>query len=317
MPKKYIDDIRKRECGFTLLEIAIALAVAGIMLAAVLSVYERLAFDRQRTETRERMHEIRKAMAQYYYQNNFYPCPTAAINPDEPYKYDGDCHVSDALTRKELVKRGVFFTKNGEIVEGAVPYKLLNISRENASDGWGHLFSYAISLNATEPGVRSATGQISVSGANGTSLITPEGSALWIVLSHGIDGSGAYNGYSDLMVSACDEHHLDGLNCGHSGKFIVAPISLGNNKSYFDDTAYYQVWTEDPEDAGQSHCMVNPGGNINQLLFIQEGAIVRECGNQPGSTANNQRCPLFLCRSGHLIPYAVDLSDSAGNPIPN
>ncbi len=66
--------------GFTLVEIAITLAIVGLLLGGLLPTISSQIEQKRRTETRKYMDEVRDSLLGYAIANKRLPCPASDIN---------------------------------------------------------------------------------------------------------------------------------------------------------------------------------------------------------------------------------------------
>lgn len=103
-------------------------------------------------------------------------------------------------------------------------------------DGWGNIFTYAVTENLTDASTYDDLyGSIAVETENGDSLLGEAGSAHVIFISHGPDGKGAYTPEGKLYRACNATPGVDQENCNDDSTFINGLISLGRNADYFDD----------------------------------------------------------------------------------
>ena len=103
--------------GFTLVEMAIVLAVVALLLGGLLPTISSQMEQAQRKETRSSLSEIQQALLGYAIIYGQLPCPTSITDPaDEDYGISPDtCNVAPTT-------------------EGYLPWKTLGVSEV---DGWG------------------------------------------------------------------------------------------------------------------------------------------------------------------------------------
>lgn len=143
------------EKGFSLIDMAIAMLVIGLLITPIL-FQVKYHYQYQKIEnTEENLDLANEAIEAYYHTNGFYPCPAnpalsiedtnhgvAAIEPD------GNCTFVSPV--------------NGLIAEGAIPYKELQIEEKLTHDAWSRKLFYAVtnnqagSLAGVEAGVTAA-----------------------------------------------------------------------------------------------------------------------------------------------------------------
>ena len=118
--------LRRRE-GFTLVELAIVIAIVGFLLGAFLAPL-RAQIDAARIRETERMlGEIRDALIGHAITRGALPCPDVAA--------DGIDGTAPA-------------TCTGTALEGILPFQALGVPR---ADAWGRLFRYRVTQEFTSP----------------------------------------------------------------------------------------------------------------------------------------------------------------------
>ena len=65
--------MRKKSSGFTIIEITIVLAVAGLLLSAVLLASKQLKQSERNTKRKNMMHAVAAALEEFYINNKCYP----------------------------------------------------------------------------------------------------------------------------------------------------------------------------------------------------------------------------------------------------
>ena len=122
----------RHHSGFTLIELAIVLAIVGVLLGGLLAPL-RTQIDAAKIREAERMlEEIRYALAGHAIIRGALPCPDV---------------VSDGIDGEAPA------TCVGAALEGILPYRTLGVQR---ADPWGRLFRYRVTQEFTK---RALTGQ--------------------------------------------------------------------------------------------------------------------------------------------------------------
>ena len=122
----------RRLSGFTLVELAVVLAILGLVLGTFLAPL-RAQIDAARVRQTERMlHEIRDALIGYAIARGALPCPDVVADG-----IDGAAPAACA----------------GAALEGVLPYQTLGVPR---ADAWGRLFRYRVTQEFSN---RVVTGQ--------------------------------------------------------------------------------------------------------------------------------------------------------------
>lgn len=122
--------------GFTLVELAVVIAIVALLLGALLVPLATQIQGRNVRETRATLEEIREALLGFAMSQGRLPCPDTDNPPDGlENAAPGDC--------------GGF----PMIAEGFLPYQTLGVP---ASDAWGRIFRYAVTSEFTRPTVPGA-----------------------------------------------------------------------------------------------------------------------------------------------------------------
>lgn len=224
--------------GFTLIELAAVLTIAAIMLAAFSGlVYSYMDYARARdTETREA--QIRIAIERYINLNGRLPCPaslTADIEtPEYGVESSDDC-ASNAAGTFNVSGRG-----GRDVRIGAIPVRSLHLPDTHMVDGWQRRFLYASTIELSEKeNYKEVEGAISILDSAGNPVQTPQGTALYAVVSHGANGAGAFSVYGRPYKS-CTAALLESENCDRSDAvFITTGKKNKGSNNYYDDIVIY------------------------------------------------------------------------------
>ncbi len=163
--------------GFTLVELAISLAVIALLLGMMI-VPLNTQVDQQRiSDTQRQLNVVTEALIGFAVANGRLPCPATPTSADTAAGAGLEAKAGSACT----------------LTEGVVPWTTLGI---NETDAWGRRFTYHITpLFADDPvaGMQSSftladNGAITVT--NGSVAIGTNVAA--VVVSHGKNGLGAY-----------------------------------------------------------------------------------------------------------------------------
>jgi prepilin-type N-terminal cleavage/methylation domain-containing protein len=236
----------KENQGFTLLELTFVILISGLILgslSAALLVYIQEANIKK---TQSRLADVDKALQTFLSLNGRYPCAaplTAALNTAtfgveaDP----GNCAAAAGGTSQTAGTAG-------RIVRiGALPVRTLNLPDDYEQDAWGNRFTFAVTeVLASAANFNIANGAIFVIDSAGApnSVITPAGSAHYVIVSHGKDGKGATS-MGGVAGAACNAAALDGENCNGNATFR-ATMTMGSGPAagFYDDLMMYRVNTD-------------------------------------------------------------------------
>ena len=231
--------------GFTLIEMAISILILGLLIVPAGQGYKVWREQQKYNATHERLETIKEAMAIFIQINRYLPCPAPRnVQADAAtFGSEQDCRAG--------VPAGTV-TSNGTNI-GVVPVRTLGLPDDFIADAWGYRFTYAASIPLTDPpnkadpnypevGIRTPNGsRINFQDTNGNSLVTPAGSLMYVIVSHGPDGAGGFSAADGVRVN-CQAGRADQENCDDDDVFTYtgeyARSFLG---THFDDLISYEV----------------------------------------------------------------------------
>jgi type II secretory pathway pseudopilin PulG len=126
---------QRRMQGFTLVEMAVVLAIAIILITMGLGAMNAQSTIQAYSATKRKQDLISDALRSYLRQNRRLPCPDSA-DPAVPNSRNGRGDDNRATVNDPTTKC------NLEV--GIVPYVELGLSRENVIDGWDNFFTYHV-----------------------------------------------------------------------------------------------------------------------------------------------------------------------------
>lgn len=133
----------KGRSGFTLVELAIVLAISGILIGGITASIKPVMQRIQIAETRSNMAKIAKHLSVYAVRHNRLPCPADPNPTAEPFGAERGSDVSGAD----------FGVCSGTVnAEGIVPYRVLGLRPQDIRDGWGNYLTYHVTpIFAVDP----------------------------------------------------------------------------------------------------------------------------------------------------------------------
>lgn len=245
--------------GFTLLEMAMVLAIIGLIMGAAISATTALTNSSRISTTKSKENSIKTALINFIATNGRLPCPADPT----PSVLSGASAGTEAITAGGVCNAaGLFYnTTYGSVVTGVVPWVSLGFTQDGATDGYNQLFTYQVTLSATTTvPVTSVTvtGQRTISGLRGDisifSATTPVAAtslavlgnqinyctpatfsvnpcaAVAVIVSHGADLSGAFTVSGQTLPTTADELE----NANKDSYFVTHDFAL-NAANPFDD----------------------------------------------------------------------------------
>jgi prepilin-type N-terminal cleavage/methylation domain-containing protein len=253
--------------GFTLVEIAVVLVIAALVLAFAIGTAAGILNRQKYSVTSTRLAAIDVAVVQFVLQQKRLPCPA-----------DGTMDSSNASAGLEMARTaGAGCTTQ---TSGVVPWRVLGLTEADITDGWGRRMTYrAHALSAADGGMNMAwcdpagtepigsyagfcnTGCVpatltlctppssflankglQVRNIAGTVLMnpadTPPTGAAFLVISHGESGGGAYLTSGSLQTSTTTDGTEEGKNYANlavQAYYVDDSISDVPGATHFDD----------------------------------------------------------------------------------
>ncbi|MFC1659446.1 hypothetical protein ACFL0U_02670 [Pseudomonadota bacterium] len=182
----------KNSNGLTFMELSIAILLLSIIATATTLFYTSLYESKVVSTTEENLYKIERALNAYLLENGHLPCPA---NPTTDVRAFG-FGTEETVGGKDTACNGAL--SSNDIYYGVVPVKALKLRNKYALDGWGNKISYFVRLDfATDEATFTTTSYNSATNleiySNGTTGTETEANAIYVLVSHGYNGRGAYS----------------------------------------------------------------------------------------------------------------------------
>ncbi|MCB1532142.1 MAG: type II secretion system protein [Alphaproteobacteria bacterium] len=247
-----ITKLIQRDQGMTLIDLAIAVLVLGLILTPLIQMAKNYELKSRYEKTQENVEIVEAALKQFYYKNSRLPCPAdLTLSPN-------DADYGKAVEQADVKSPPCLATSLDDIsgvnVTGAVPFQDLRIPAEAAMDGWNNKLTYSVARLTTQEGavMDDTTGVIEVYShnqnpnpggeaicSNATAQLTDKG--FWVVLSHGPNGYGAYTPEGELHSTCTNGGNHERENCLNVG----GPAS---NAAFWEQTCSHNMSKTDAGD---------------------------------------------------------------------
>jgi prepilin-type N-terminal cleavage/methylation domain-containing protein len=239
-----------RTRGFTLIEMAVVLAIAIILITMSLGAMNAQSSIQAYAATKKKQDLIADALRSYLRQNRRLPCPDspdpAVTNSRNGRGDDNRATPGDPTTRCDF-----------EV--GIVPFVELGLSRESVIDGWDNFFTYHVT--SSDPAAVPCRGWTIAScwnpgnvGLLGVGERTPATSAtpndltavdkaVVVLVSHGKNGLGAWTTLGSRIAAAAggSDEAVNALTGPAARNFITREFTDAVVPTYgpFDDLVIY------------------------------------------------------------------------------
>lgn len=214
------------ENGMTLIDLAVAMMVIGLLITPVLFALKEYKRDRIININNNHVEAVNLAIERFYLANNFFPCPA---DPTLPLT-NANHGVADST--------GAAVAPFCNRQEGSVPYQTLGLNIEKIYDGWNNKLLYAVTdAMAQNGGFPAGTaGALQIQEVNiidhpvtclpvcansllpypgaipnpcdpavnyPANAISTSNNITYTILTHGEDGRGAYTENGGAPIAAC------------------------------------------------------------------------------------------------------------------
>lgn len=189
------------------------------------------------------------------------------------------------------------------------------VSMTDVLDPWGFQMTYAVTASQTDKMTFDTSfGAVGVVTEHGNSIVDPPGSVHYVVIAHGENHKGAYNGQGRIQYP-CAAGTGDAQNCQKTSTFVSGLRNMGNSPNYFDDIllqksySMSELWRFEG-DSGEIIYNVNSGNVGVGTAFPQQKMDV-----EGAMRADQMRTKLF-CDSGGGNCWEIDKLAGAGMLCP-
>ena len=329
---------RRGQAGVSLLEVAVGLAIAGLLLAGVLSSYVSYKRNMPYTNTEFTRNLLLNAMSEFVLMHGRLPCPADPTLPRTSPNAGREFCLADGGGK---VCRAYGGGVGGQICRidaaddtqadadgaldpalvGVVPYVTLGLVAEDAIDGWRNQHSYTVTEYLTRAGSGAVNSKTYSSqfGALKLSLYDKTKDAFdnaqnsetgkantypYFIISHGPDGKGAYS-LDGHQTVPCTGEGYDIENCNKDAAFYSvenkgALTSFVKGPRYYDDPAPLSQLNKDTDKWGA-------GSSAGT------GFIYNKAGQKVGIGTHEPQWELHVVGDISAESYAVNqVCDSAG-----
>lgn len=269
--------------GFTLVEMAFAMVVMALLIAGAIPLYTVYMEQKIITTTKDNQAAVYEALIQYKNKFAKYPCPASLTKPitDDAYGMSETCPVTGvavgACVDGICAEQGPATIDVGGVVQttrvlrGAVPFKTLALTEDQAYDGYGRRLSFIVTERLTDQDLFDENhGGIQLIDANDVALTNSApgaGGAHFLIISGGSHAEGYYN-HSGALVGTCDVLRLEGQNCDQTSSAVyrISSRNAAGNNQDFDDFVVYNALREpvlwNYEDAAPNDIGDRTAGNV-------------------------------------------------------
>ena len=219
------------------MELAVVMIITGIMFSlfvtALLSYMKRSEIQK----TLSRIEVVQEALERYVDVNGNYPCAASrTLGPENTNFGRAIASGPPGARCNNAAAAGSGTSRNGGVRIGAVPVRDLNLPDEFIGDAWGRKFTYAVTEDLATPGSYVADGgRIIIRDTAGNSIVFPDDSAHYIIISHGVSGDGSFPITASNNPSVPCGAALDSENCNNNRVFLSTLVNSDRAGALFYD----------------------------------------------------------------------------------
>lgn len=240
---------QQRQRGLTLIEVAFAMAILGLLMAAALAGYRIYQQTRAQDVTVRHLDAVEEALGTYVARFQRYPAPMAFRLAEGEAGFGraatmaGACSSRPPTDARACRAAGT----SGDVLIGSVPFQDLNLPAEMMLDGYGRRFTYAVSeamthANGNNATLRDICMKRQVLDEGGAALVDACNTVTnplqdVAIISHGRDGIGAWTPQGKPYLE-CDSvtARAQYENCNNDGTFLLPTARfLGDTADFNDD----------------------------------------------------------------------------------
>lgn len=243
--------------GFSLLELAVVLAILGVVLGFGINIGKNALEGSNRLSTLERLQLVKQSLEAYAERNGYLPCPAPTAVTPTSATYGMESRNAVAGSGCVAGSGVVLDAGSSSVWYGAIPFRTLGLDDGFGGDAWGNKLTYAVSashIGNSVTGINAyagTTGTIAIRNgtrATYTTLTTlptgaPGAAATFAVISHGRNLRGATRVNSTAASVACgaDATQIDVENCDNGNAILFdSDFNPGTQAAtQFDD---FIVW---------------------------------------------------------------------------
>lgn len=289
----------KTEEGFSLIELSLVLIITGIILAGALQYYSLYRKQSRDDLNYEYTLNMKSAIAEHYTDRGRYPCPTDPSLPPSHPNYGiemcpgktiggvtvpniaiGTCwgQLCRVPSQRQIDLNGDGTNDQMAVLVGAFPIRKIlrditfdgvdtnpvdvDFPAHETMDSYRNKFVYAVTEFLTDQSTfNNNLGAVTINDEFGNSLLEPDDSAHYAIVSMGANGRGAYNSEGNLVGDSCDpgtvpatynplypntvsQNSIEYENCNYNtdAVFVSALKNEAPGDDYNDDLTSFETW---------------------------------------------------------------------------
>jgi len=340
---------KKRQRGFSLIEIALVLVIAGIALGAGLSLLGAKTAQARIDSTKTRSEAVRQALVAFVSQNYRLPCPAAPGLVRGAAGYNAEQRSgavgAEVCTAASGLANNIGGAAPAGVSRGTVPCASLGLADEACTDAWGNRFTYFVRNSAIRLTINTVSGMggsmtvhkiippaavVLTNGAastgnqiNACSTTAGDNScnlaAVAVVISHGANRGGGFVPESVAAFPTAGVSAYEVANTDNNIQFLQNDyVESGVNS--FDDIVLAIAPRDVISGLSQNNVLKDPKVLMAERFETIKQAILQQI--YPSATGSSPNKQITLsAESGVNVPYAfpgaptVDFAGCVATPV--
>jgi type II secretory pathway pseudopilin PulG len=337
-----IGAMHRAHSGYSLLQMAIALMVVGILVGSFIQAYLVYNEGQKITKTQATV-EMAVAKIQTFRQSNGrYPCvaPLDAARGDADYGVESTCSDDTLGTGATVAPgncvAGICIERTNRAIDddgdpltapvatdirvrvGAIPFRVLQIDEADTFDAYGSRLVYVMTERMGDVTTfNEQHGGIAVINENNESQVDPAGSVAFLVVSPGKNRVGAFSKFGGL-TKACADSGLDLQNCRDmaappvDATYAATFVADATEATTFDDFIQFFASVEIPLWRRETATSNNIVDLADQNVGVGTSNAVEELTIAQSTVRNFS---LIKCAVGVPLPCVCDPLVAGGTPV--
>lgn len=282
----------KDERGFSLIELALVLVMAGLVITPAISIYHQQRIESDWDKTEAHVDTSTDELGRFRSIHGRYPCPapSSAAPGDLTYGHE-DCTAHAAGTCAGGTCTSTSNIPGQLILSGSMPFKTLNLQEADSYDSYLNRLDYSVTLDLTSNTTFSLSGggiSITDKSVAPQSIIDPPDRAHFVVISHGQNQFGGTTKAGVANLGCLGASLPEQENCDLDSTFVSGEIenNFDDRISFFSGVALAE-WQTSELDLDEIHLKnatnLAIGASIATDLSTAEQASVSTFAAESGS----------------------------------
>lgn len=258
---------RRKNGGFSLIELSIVLTVIGLLMIPLVRAYDVYKTQKILTDTKFAIGQANQSLTNFYERYGRYPCPSdRSIGFGEPEHGRERCTELTGMGNGTCGSGGGYCragtTPDDSVFIGGFPYVTMDVPMSEAVDGWKNMFTYAVTASMADPDGEFDPDNGAVVVVDEFGVPANDGRLMHgVVFSAGQDGVGSYSLSGNPRP--CTAGTVQTENCDNDVTFVSSDIYEPPGPAHIDDFLFLTDWSRNSIWAYSPAVDAEPGSVYN------------------------------------------------------